>query len=288
MAALSVPPFDGQTGTGGMAFADADGTQRVVVTYSDLPGPWTYTIEGSLVKGEPMITKLSIGQRDPATPISINQTRLRRVQVKVLFERIKHALHTDWSDRVSQLLGDARTQLPKSDRSWHAQHYLQVSWAYTEAEKAGRPARKAIADQWKVSLVTASRWLSEARKRGYLPPYVPGRNRDTEDDLWSRQRFATSIVEKSAAEAFFHRVVSDAVSASSETALDTILDTALSMASEAISRCTATEQPEAELRLTAFIRELLAFTRPGQPSDVRSAANVLLDVLAPEEGNGSS
>ncbi|MFE1591695.1 hypothetical protein [Nocardia sp. NPDC058705] len=277
---LSVPPFGGRHGTGGQVIADADGTHRVVVTYDDVPGPWKYTAEGRLLNGTPMITELLVQQRDPSRPTAITQTLLRRVQIVLIFDRIKRALHANWSDRVSQLLGDARTQMPKAGRSWHAEHFIQVAWAYTEAEQHGRSPRKAIADKWNVSLVTASRWLSEARKRGYLAPYAPGRNSDTEGDLWSRQRFATSAVESSVVRAFLTRTVNDAMRASPETAVATILDTLFALGGDAISRNTGIEHGDNVLSIRAFTRELFALAEPDQSDAVRSAATALIDVLA--------
>ncbi|WP_157110866.1 hypothetical protein [Nocardia anaemiae] len=278
LAMLSVPPFGGP-GTGGRVIADADGSHRVVVNYDDVPGPWVYTVEGRLVDDKAMITKLLVAQRDPAKPMPITQTGLRRVQLRLIFDRIKCALRTDWSKRVSRLLGDARTQMPKAGRSWHAEHYLQVAWFYVEAEASGRAPRQAIAKQWDVSPVTASRWLSEARKRGYLAPYLPGQTEHTAAGLWSRQRFATSTVEMSVVRAFLDRAVREAIKASPETALDTILDRLLTLGGEAISRTTATENGKHELIAEAFFTYLFALAEHSETESLRSAAAALVDAL---------
>ncbi|MBF6367569.1 hypothetical protein IU469_17825 [Nocardia puris] len=278
MAMLSVPPFGGP-GTGGAVITDADGTERVVVTYDDAPGPWKYTAEGRLVNGSPMITELLVSQRDPSVPVAITQTGLRRVQLRLILDRVKRALKSEYGNRVSQLLGDARTYMPKSGRSWHAEHYMQVAWWYTEAEADGRAARKAIAAHWGVSLVTASRWLKEARKRGYLAPYAPGKNERSDEDLWSRQRFATSTVEMSVVRSFLDRTVADAVKDSPETALSTVLDALLTLGGEAISRATRTENAKDELRLQAFLDCLLALAEQAETDTLHASANALVDAL---------
>lgn len=279
---LSVPPFGGPA-TGGRVIVDADGTERVVVTYDDAPGPWKYTAEGRLVNGSPMITELLVSQRDLSAPVAITQTGLRRVQLRLVLDRVKRALKTECGDRVSQLLGDARTYMPKSGRSWHAEHYMQVAWWYTEAEADGRAARKAIAEHWGVSPVTASRWLREARQRGYLAPYAAGKNERSDEDLWSRQRFATSTVEMSVVRAFLDRAVADAVKDSPETALATVLDTLLALGGEAISRATRTANAKDELGLQAFFDYLFALAEQAEAGPLRASAQALVDALTADD-----
>ncbi|MGW0327765.1 hypothetical protein [Nocardia sp. NPDC003183] len=275
---LSVPPFGGP-GTGGQVIADADGAERVVVTYDDAPGPWKYTAEGRLVNGSPMITELLVSQRDPSAPVPITLTGLRRVQLHPILDRVKRSLKTRWENRVSQLLGDARTHVPKSGRSWPAEHYMQVAWWYIEAEADGRAARKAIAEHWDVQPITASRWLREARKRGYLAPYAAGKNERSDEDLWSRQRFATSTVEMSVVRAFLDRTVTGAVKDSPETALATVVDVLLTLGGEAISRATRIENAKEELGVQAFLEYLFAFAEQSETEVVRASAKALVDAL---------
>ncbi|MBB5911269.1 hypothetical protein BJY24_000136 [Nocardia transvalensis] len=278
---LSVPPFGGP-GTGGRVLANDDGTESVVVSYDDAPGPWKYAAEGRLVNGVPMITELLVSQRDPSVPVAITQTGLRRVQLRLILNRVKRALKTEWGNRVSQLLGDARTQTPKSGRSWHAEHYMQVAWWYIKAEADGVAARKAIAEHWGVSRITASRWLSEARKRGYLAPYAAGKNERSDDDLWSRQQFATSTVEASVVQAFLNRTVAEAMKDSPETALAKVLDTLLTLGAEAISRTTRTENGKDELGLQAFFDYLFALAEQAESDTLRASAKALVDALTAE------
>ncbi|WP_405177888.1 hypothetical protein OG225_27125 [Nocardia sp. NBC_01377] len=275
---LSVPPFGGP-GTGGQVLADADGTERVVVTYDDLPGPWKYTVEGRLVNGSPMITELVVRQRDPSAPVAITQTALRRIQLRVILDRVKRALKTEWEQRVSRLLGDARTQMPKSGRSWPAEHYMQVAWWYVEAEADGGSARKAISEHWGVSLVTASRWLSEARERGYLGAYVAGK-KQRDENLWSRQRSATSTVERSVVSAFLVQTVAEAVNDSPQTAMSTVVDMLLTLGGEAVSRATRTDNAKDELGLRAFLDYLFVLVEHAESDTIRTSAEALVDALA--------
>jgi hypothetical protein len=226
-----------------------------------------------------MITELLVSQRDPSAPVAITQTGLRRVQLRLIFDRVKRALKTEWGSRVSQLLGDARTHMPKSGRSWHAEHYMQVAWWYTEAEADGRAARQAIAEHWGVSLVTASRWLREARKRGYLTPYAAGKTERSDEDLWSRQRFATSTVEMSVVRTFLDRMVADALKDSPETALAAVLDTLFTLGGEAISRATRTENAKDELGLQAFFDHLIALAGQAETDTLRARAIALAEAL---------
>ena len=51
---------------------------------------------------------------------------------------------------------------------------VHVASAYTQAAGGGSPA-KVIAEQAKVPIRTVHGWITQARKRGYLPPGRPGR-----------------------------------------------------------------------------------------------------------------
>jgi len=61
--------------------------------------------------------------------------------------------------------------------------YEQVARAYTEAVAYGLNPRKTLAADSGTPADTVARWISEARKRGYLPPGQPGRITALSDTL---------------------------------------------------------------------------------------------------------
>ena len=58
-------------------------------------------------------------------------------------------------------------------------HYDRVARIYSRAANRGVAPRKAVAETMQVSPPTASRWISEARRRALLPPTTPGKVRAT-------------------------------------------------------------------------------------------------------------
>ncbi|MGW7064043.1 hypothetical protein ACWGHM_36845 [Streptomyces sp. NPDC054904] len=158
-------------GTWGWAYAFANGSEAVEVIYSDIPGPWIYSVEGRMVAGKPAITRLAIVPRDPEKPEAITRETVRRAPTGTILGRIKSALRTKWNDKVADLSAQARIQSVKAGRSWPAGHFRQVAWFAIDAELTGRAPRQVIQDTWGVSGITASRWLARARSLGYLPDY---------------------------------------------------------------------------------------------------------------------
>jgi len=61
--------------------------------------------------------------------------------------------------------------------------YEQVARAYTEAVAYGLNPRKTLATDSGTPADTVARWISEARKRGHLPPGQPGRITALSDTL---------------------------------------------------------------------------------------------------------
>jgi hypothetical protein len=166
----------------GITGPDAKGEgQKVAVSYDEPPGPWTYHLHGQLLDGRPAITSLTIDQLNPANPVAITRQALRGAPIGILQERVHRGLQAELENRASEILSLARTIRPKAGRSRTSEHYQQVAWWYLHAQATGRPPRKAISDHWGVSRVTASRWLAETRKRGYLPKYKPVRKQDLPD-----------------------------------------------------------------------------------------------------------
>lgn len=163
-ALLSVGPAAGVRGA-----VTTDGAGYLVdLEYSDLPGPWIYHVHGQIVAGRAVITTLAISQRDPTNPVAITSQLLRKMPFGVLAERVKSALLASWENAVQDILAKTRTYVPKEGKSRPAEHFMQVAWFYVEAQISGRPPRTAVQEHWKVAQVTAKRWITEARRRGYL------------------------------------------------------------------------------------------------------------------------
>lgn len=88
-------------GTSGWVYAFANGTEAVEVAYSDIPGPWTYHVEGRMVGGKPAITRLTIATRDPEKPGAITREAVRRTPTGTILGRVKSALRAKWNDKVT-------------------------------------------------------------------------------------------------------------------------------------------------------------------------------------------
>ncbi|MET8208648.1 hypothetical protein ABZT51_21835 [Streptomyces sp. NPDC005373] len=181
-------------GTSGWVYAFASGQEVVQVTYSDIPGPWIFHIQGRMVHGQPAITHLTIAPRDAEDPQPIRRDTVRRVPAGTLLSRVKSALREKWNDKVADLQTQVRVQSVKAGRSWPAEHYMQVAWFAIDAELTDKAPRQVVQDQWNVSGITASRWLARARELGYLPDYplTPAGGRPTQ----GHQADATRIVEE--------------------------------------------------------------------------------------------
>lgn len=75
-------------------------------------------------------------------------------------------------------------------------HWRDVAAAY----QAGMPrGGVAVAKQWGVAVRTAHRWVAECRKRGLLPPTVPGSGQQrcaecgAPKSMWSETRRAKRV-----------------------------------------------------------------------------------------------
>ncbi|MET7530169.1 hypothetical protein [Streptomyces goshikiensis] len=188
-------------GTSGWVRAFANGEELVDVTYSDVPGPWVYHVQGRMVRGKPAITRLTIAPRDADSPEAITRDTVRRAPTGTILGRVKSALREKWGNRVADLHTQANIQSVKNGRSWPAEHFLQVAWFCIDAELTDRAPRQVIKDQWGVSEITASRWLARARELGYLPEYpiAPAASRSSGNS----QIEATRVVEELIVEKVF-------------------------------------------------------------------------------------
>src|SRR5215510_1952378 len=87
VALLSVGPMT--EGAFGLVAAASEDDHSVHMTYTNLPGPWTYEITGEFFNGKAAITRLTIAPRDPAAPVPITRDTIRRAPVGLLLDRVR-------------------------------------------------------------------------------------------------------------------------------------------------------------------------------------------------------
>lgn len=256
-------------GISGWVYGFANGSEAVEVTYSDIPGPWIYYVEGRMVAGKPAITKLAIAPRDPEKPEAITREAVRRAPTGTLLGRVKSALRTKWNNKVANVHAQARIQSVKAGRSWPAEHFVQVAWFAVDAELTGRAPRQVIQDTWGVSGITASRWLARARSLGYLPDYplTPVRCQPRVLDYVA----ATRILE----EQIVQKVLREGLSHTSDPA------TVRSELWEALHRAILDNSKEAvRLRTEIFVDILAQLAEGGPDEQMQTAAQHLRDRIA--------
>jgi hypothetical protein len=259
-------------GAAGWVYGFANGEERVNVTYSDVPGPWIYHVEGRMVHGKPAITSLAIAPRDADNPEAITRNTVRRAPTGTILGRVKSALREKWGNRVADLGLQARIQSVKRGRSWPAEHFLQVAWFCIDAELTDRAPRQVIKDQWGVSEITASRWLARARELGYLPDYPnsPATGRLEGYD----QAEATRLLEERIVEKVFREGLTGTRSPSEvSTAIGEILRRSVFGSSEEAR----------SLQIDIFIDKLEWMVEDFPDVQIRAVAEQLLDLLTREE-----
>lgn len=259
-------------GTSGWVYAFANGSEAVEITYSDIPGPWIYSIEGRMVAGKPAITRLAIVPRDPEKPEAITRETVRRAPTGTILGRVKSALRTKWNNKVANVHAQSRIQSVKAGRSWPAEHFVQVAWFAVDAELTGRAPRQVIQDTWGVSGITASRWLARARALGYLPDYpltpIEGRPHGYDYVV------ATQILE----EAIVQKVFRESLTRPSAPA------TSRSELGEVLHRTFFGDSKEAgRLRTEIFVASLAQLAEGCPDEQIQSAAQHLHGLLAPPD-----
>ncbi|MGD0285113.1 MAG: hypothetical protein ABSC31_01840 [Acidimicrobiales bacterium] len=160
----------------GWATVDPEGFVNVGVF--DLP--WRIYVRVAEVGGVPQIVALRIeagvlgvtedrehlvyeGDDDPTITADVLR-RLPLRQLRAVAVREAYQPESDWLEpfRIERVPGQA----------WPDEHYQEVAEVYRSS--AGKPLL-AIAERWKVSRPTASKWVAEARRRKFLKyPSRPG------------------------------------------------------------------------------------------------------------------
>nr|WP_062337369.1 hypothetical protein [Herbidospora sakaeratensis] len=249
--------------------AFASGKEGVDITATNVPGYWVYQVEGRMLNGQASITRLAMVPRDPESPTPIKKDDVRRIPIGTIVTWVKGALRTEWENRFAKLAVEMNTHTTKQGRSWTAEHYLQVAWFAINAELSERPGgpRQAIADNWGVKKITASRWMAKARELGYLPDSPSQLAKKALSDL-DAQLESTRILE----ELIFDKVLRAGLTQTSgqdhTTTAQLVLRTIMETSPEA-----------AEIQSQIFVESLMDLSESPDRS-IRDAANALLDALA--------
>lgn len=173
-------------------------TTQVVVTFTDIPGPFDYevTVESYVeARTKPQITNLELRQKDPDHPAPIQNTTMKKVPLQLLRDRASAAIAARFAAHDSEQDDEQERQIshsltvtevaenmslhrPRDGKRLSDDHYRQLSWWYCLFLLQGFHPRKSLAAKYQRHPVTVSRWIAEARRRGHLPPYEPVRGQD--------------------------------------------------------------------------------------------------------------
>lgn len=79
------------------------------------------------------------------------------------------------AEEVDFFLAQSNKHRKRKRRTITDDFLREVATVYADALQEGRPPKQAVSDELNGSYPTAGRWVSEARKRGILPPTSPGK-----------------------------------------------------------------------------------------------------------------
>lgn len=159
-------------------------------TFSLLAGGWV-EVEGlpgweafgvhvrpALVSGEPRVVGLRLVPRtDDAGHVAdlhgavVTSNRLRSLPVSALAADALRVARLDFSDlgaRLAEVAGAAEQEQRPRRATTTPERVAEV---YRLAREAGQPPRATVCEVLHISSRTADRYISEARRRGLLPPY---------------------------------------------------------------------------------------------------------------------
>jgi hypothetical protein len=142
----------------------------VSVTRPELP--WRVQMKVASVDGRPQITGLRLEPRPdrPEADAVITSERLRSLPLRQLREAALAALRFDLRALARQL-----RRVERVGRRWPEEHYRLVADLYRAAIDSGQPPLPVIMKHWSVSRPAASKYVREARRRGFLGyPDRPG------------------------------------------------------------------------------------------------------------------
>jgi len=151
--------------------------------------PWDISVKVTDVDGIPEITSLRLEPAPPAWALGlggpgirdrvdaadavVSSDRLRRLPLR-LIANIAAQAQMATQDTVDEVAAEVMAVLEADRVDWPQgrrrpdEHYQEVADAYRSALAKRQPPVKTIQDRWVVGRAMASRYVAEARKRGYL------------------------------------------------------------------------------------------------------------------------
>jgi hypothetical protein len=158
-------------------------------------------VEWSVMDGRLEATKIIVTAARPITT-----EMMRRIRWAAVIEDAKR-LHLKWlqkvaggsvrevlervfpeapeaeRERVGELSAEAARQLippleaslgrPGRPRQYGPDHFAEVAQVYSEADTAGLPPTRTVAERFNVSRSAAAKWVARARRAGLLPKTKP-------------------------------------------------------------------------------------------------------------------
>jgi hypothetical protein len=157
-----------------VAAGGSDPEARVMEVFFDDPnGAFRYAARVRLATktGEHIVEVVTVSRKPGIGPRgqnpSLNRKVLAAVPLAHLLRGAREALGWDlqaWGNAI------ARFPSPPKGQSYPDEHYEQIAGAYRTAIAAGEPPRPFIAETWRVSGATVSRWIRTARELKVLEP----------------------------------------------------------------------------------------------------------------------
>jgi hypothetical protein len=140
------------------------------VSFDDPTGPFKYAARVRGSTHGPVVEAVTVSVKPEARQDAsavLNRKVLAAVPLAQLLRGAKEALGWDlqgWGNAIK------RSPHPRKGQPYPAEHYAQVAGAYGAAVAAGQSPRPFIAETWRVSGATVSRWISAARQMNLLGP----------------------------------------------------------------------------------------------------------------------
>jgi len=160
----------GMIGPGGaQMFFSSD--QRATFDIKHLHDNYTFHVHAGLDRhGDAEITAIAVSVKPEAGITGIQSS------VEIPIALIRHyaevMLNSPWStESLISTLVTADTELPTKGRRSAPDRLLKVAWLHRHAERTNKTPGNVIARHFGITnKVTVSKWLTECREKGYLPP----------------------------------------------------------------------------------------------------------------------
>jgi transposase len=139
-------------------------------------GPWVLDLHFDLVRGRYECVELRIKQKSVERE-PITTSLIRALPVASAIDRAREGLaakrrHKERRRRRQEPARQPRTGRP---REIDEEHLRAVAQVYRDAFRTSRKPTKIVAETFDRSPATAARWVTRARREGFLPPTTQGK-----------------------------------------------------------------------------------------------------------------